>query len=117
MLLTLAPRRAVIYAVLTNQNNDKETPLPQLPSVAGALDTLVKLHVALLGVFQYGGSLLLRLLEWCFLQYNSFGQVLKQLAELDKGTLNLLNVVVSRADRTKDTLSSSRSVRFQLNNI
>jgi len=108
--------RVVIYTGLTNENDDKETPLPQLPGIASALDTLVKLHVALLRVMQYSGSLLLRLLEWCFLQHNSFGQVLEQLAELDKGTLDLLNVVVSCADRTKHTLSSSRSVGFQLIN-
>lgn len=98
----------------TNQNDDEEAPFSQFPGTTCALDSLVELHVALFRILEDIGGLHLSLLDWSFLQHDSFSKVLEELVQLNKSALNLLNVVVSCADGTKYTLSSSRSVGFEL---
>lgn len=81
-----------------DQDNNPEAPPLHLACSTSGCDALVEMDVAGLGVLLDVLGMLLGLLDHGFLDDNGFGQVLKELVELDKGALDLLNVVVTGAN-------------------
>lgn len=49
-----------------------------------------------------------------FLYHHGLGQILEELIELDESLFDLLDVVVSSTDRTKDAVGRASAVGFKL---
>jgi hypothetical protein len=96
-----------------DESNEQAPPL-QFASVASTLNTLVELNVTGFGVLLNVFRVLLGLLDHGFLDDDGLGKILKQLVQLDQGTLNLLNVIVTSTHSAEDGAGSGRAVGLEL---
>lgn len=97
-----------------DQNNDEEAPPLQLSAVLGVLDAYLQVLHAGFRVSLDLCSLFRSPLNRSFLHHNSFRQVLEELIELDKGLFDVLNIVVTRSDRSQDAVGSTSTVGLEL---
>lgn len=100
-----------------DEQYDEEAPPLHLSRAPRARNALVQMHVSGFGVLFYVFRVLLCLLDHRLLDHDCFGQVLEELVKLDQGALDLLDVIVARADGTEDGRGGGCAVGFELGRV
>ncbi len=96
------------------KDNDEETPPLEFSPVPCALDAFGEMLITCFGVILDLVCCSLGLHHSRFLYHYGLGQVLEELIELDESLFDLLDVIVSRTNRTKDAVGRARAVGFKL---
>lgn len=93
---------------------DEETPPLELSGVPCTLDAFVQLHISSLGIVLDVRGVLFSRCDGSVLQDNRCRQVFHELVEFDNSPFNLLNIVVSSTDGTKNSICGRGAVGFEL---
>lgn len=97
-----------------DNDTDPEAPPFHPSGTTSTGNTLVKLSITGFSVLLDVLGVLLGLLNHGLLNDDSFGEILEELVELDKSTLDLLNVVVTGTNSSKDGRSGCCAVCLEL---
>lgn len=126
LVRTIGLRNLLIFLVKSNDETNNETDDdedndtdPEAPpfhpsGTTSTGNTLVKLSITGFGVLLDVLGVLFCLLNHGLLDDDSFGEILKELVELDKSTLDLLDIVVTGTNSSKDGRGSCCAICLEL---